>query len=63
MQPVSKNAFVARKKLIAKAMSFFQLNPTLSGGGTDLISLDATASNFIIYDVNYFTVSVSERFY
>jgi len=35
----------------------------VSSEWVDLISLDAIASNFTIYVVNYFTVSVSERFH
>jgi len=35
----------------------------LDGEWVDLISLDATASNFAIHEVNYFTVSESERFH
>ena len=35
----------------------------LDGEWVDLISLDAIASNFTLYGVNYFTVSASERFH
>jgi hypothetical protein len=35
----------------------------LDGEWVDFISLDAVTSNFTIDEVNYFTVSVNERFH
>jgi hypothetical protein len=48
----------ASQMIYASRMKF-----AVSSEWVDLISLDAKASNFTIHEVNYFTVSESERFH